>query len=213
MSALLHRLGGFAARRAPWVLVAWVVVAVGLVVLANPRVTHEEGAEVAREGCLSIPGVVVDVERPLFVRARALDVHGDPLMIEASGLEARVIQHEVDHLDGVLMLDRTEKDQRKGALRALRGKRFWRLIALMMFVASSLAQSPSPPGLPVTYERLLNSTSEPGNWLMYSGTYNGWRFSKLNQITTENVKNLGLMWTYNLESIRGVGMPRTSPAP
>jgi hypothetical protein len=47
-------------------------------------------------------------------------VHGEPQTIEASGLEARVIQHEVDHLDGVLMLDRTEKDQRKGALRALR---------------------------------------------------------------------------------------------
>jgi peptide deformylase len=63
---------------------------------------------------------VVDVERPLFVRARALDVHGEPLTVEASGLEARVIQHEVDHLDGVLMLDRAEREQRKGALRALR---------------------------------------------------------------------------------------------
>jgi peptide deformylase len=74
----------------------------------------------AEEGCLSLPGVVVDVERPLFVRARAVDVHGQPVTVEASGLEARVIQHEVDHLDGVLMLDRTERDQRKGALRALR---------------------------------------------------------------------------------------------
>jgi peptide deformylase len=90
-------------------------------VLVNPEIEwRSEDAATAEEGCLSIPGVVVDVERPLFVRARAVDVHGDPLMIEASGLEARVIQHEVDHLDGVLMLDRTEKDQRKGALRALR---------------------------------------------------------------------------------------------
>ena len=72
------------------------------------------------EGCLSLPGVVVDVDRPLFVRARAVDVNGEPLTLESSGLEARVIQHEVDHLDGVLMLDRTEKEQRKGALRALR---------------------------------------------------------------------------------------------
>jgi peptide deformylase len=63
---------------------------------------------------------VVDVERPLFVRARGVDVHGEPLAVEASGLEARVIQHEVDHLDGVLMLERTERDQRRGALRALR---------------------------------------------------------------------------------------------
>jgi peptide deformylase len=90
-------------------------------VLVNPQIEwRSEDAATAEEGCLSIPGVVVDVERPLFVRARAVDVRGEPLMIEASGLEARVIQHEVDHLDGVLMLDRTEKEQRKGALRALR---------------------------------------------------------------------------------------------
>jgi len=90
-------------------------------VLVNPEIEwRSEDSATAEEGCLSIPGVVVDVERPLFVRARALDVHGQPLTVEASGLEARVIQHEVDHLDGVLMLDRTERDQRKGALRALR---------------------------------------------------------------------------------------------
>jgi peptide deformylase len=90
-------------------------------VLVNPEIEwRSEDSATAEEGCLSIPGVVVDVERPLFVRAHAFDVNGEPLTIEASGLEARVIQHEVDHLDGVLMLDRTEKDQRKGALRALR---------------------------------------------------------------------------------------------
>jgi peptide deformylase len=90
-------------------------------VLVNPEIEwRSEDSATAEEGCLSIPGVVVDVERPLFVRARAVDVHGQPLTVEASGLEARVIQHEVDHLDGVLMLDRTERDQRKGALRALR---------------------------------------------------------------------------------------------
>jgi peptide deformylase len=90
-------------------------------VLVNPEIEwRSEDSATAEEGCLSIPGVVVDVERPLFVRARAVDVRGEPLAVEASGLEARVIQHEVDHLDGVLMLDRTEKDQRKGALRALR---------------------------------------------------------------------------------------------
>jgi peptide deformylase len=64
--------------------------------------------------------VVVDVERPLHVRVRGQDAAGEPLMIEASGLEARVIQHEVDHLDGVLMIERTVREQRKGALRALR---------------------------------------------------------------------------------------------
>jgi peptide deformylase len=90
-------------------------------VLVNPEIEWRSDELVtAEEGCLSLPGVVVDVERPLYVRARAQDVRGEPLTIEASGLEARVIQHEVDHLDGVLMLDRTEKDQRRGALRALR---------------------------------------------------------------------------------------------
>jgi peptide deformylase len=90
-------------------------------VLVNPEIEwRSEDAATAEEGCLSLPGVIVDVERPLHVRARGVDVHGEPFSIEASGLEARVIQHEVDHLDGVLMIDRTERDQRKGALKALR---------------------------------------------------------------------------------------------
>jgi peptide deformylase len=72
------------------------------------------------EGCLSLPGVLVEVERPLHVRVRAQDEHGEDLLVEASGLEARVIQHEMDHLDGVLILDRTSRDQRKAAVRALR---------------------------------------------------------------------------------------------
>jgi peptide deformylase len=79
-----------------------------------------EELESAEEGCLSLQGVTVEVERPLYVRVRALDEHGEPITIEASGLEARVLQHEIDHLDGVLILDRTERGQRKGALRALR---------------------------------------------------------------------------------------------
>jgi peptide deformylase len=90
-------------------------------VLINPEIEwRSEDQATAEEGCLSLPGVIVDVERPLHVRARGVDVHGEPLSLEASGLEARVIQHEVDHLDGVLMIDRTERDQRKGALKALR---------------------------------------------------------------------------------------------
>ena len=90
-------------------------------VLVNPEIEwRSEDLATAEEGCLSLPGVIVDVERPLHVRAHGVDVHGDPISIEASGLEARVIQHELDHLDGVLMIDRTERDQRKGALRALR---------------------------------------------------------------------------------------------
>jgi len=76
--------------------------------------------ETAEEGCLSLRNVIVDVERPVFVRVRAQDEHGEPITIEASGLEARVLQHEIDHLDGVLILDRTPRDQRKQALRLLR---------------------------------------------------------------------------------------------
>ncbi len=75
--------------------------------------------EALEEGCLSLPGVLVDVDRPIHVRVRALDENGDDLMIEASGLEARVIQHEMDHLDGVLVLQRTSRDQRKQAMRVL----------------------------------------------------------------------------------------------
>jgi peptide deformylase len=89
--------------------------------LVNPVIEwHSDELSVATEGCLSLPGVAVDVERPLHARVRGVGVDADPLLIEASGLEARVLQHEIDHLDGVLMLDRTVRDQRKAALRALR---------------------------------------------------------------------------------------------
>jgi peptide deformylase len=89
--------------------------------LVNPVIEFSsEDEEWAEEGCLSLPSVHVEVERPVFVRVRAQDEHGDEVLVEASGLEARVIQHEVDHLDGVLILDRTPKDQRKEAMRALR---------------------------------------------------------------------------------------------
>lgn len=89
--------------------------------VVNPVVEWRgEELETAEEGCLSLQGVLVDVERPLFVRVRAQDEHGEPITIEASGLEARVLQHEIDHLDGVLILDRTSREERKAALRLLR---------------------------------------------------------------------------------------------
>ncbi len=89
--------------------------------LVNPEIEWAgKEAEVMEEGCLSLPRVLVDVERPIHVRVRALDEHGEPILVEASGLEARVIQHEMDHLDGVLILDRTTREQRKEALRTLR---------------------------------------------------------------------------------------------
>jgi peptide deformylase len=92
-----------------------------LVTLANPELEwSSRDQEVLDEGCLSIPGITVDVERPVHVRVRALDEQGETRLVEASGLEARVIQHEMDHLDGVLILDRTTRDERKRALRELR---------------------------------------------------------------------------------------------
>jgi peptide deformylase len=90
-------------------------------VLANPELEWSSGdLEAGEEGCLSIPGITVDVERPVHVRVRARDEEGDQRVVEASGLEARVIQHEMDHLDGVLILERTSRDERKRALRELR---------------------------------------------------------------------------------------------
>lgn len=89
--------------------------------LVNPKIewTSKE-EETAEEGCLSIPGVVVDVDRALHARVTAQGPDGSPIEIEASGLEARVLQHEIDHLNGVLMLEHAPRDQRRAALRALR---------------------------------------------------------------------------------------------
>ena len=92
-----------------------------IVALVNPEIEwSSRDEEIAEEGCLSLPTVLVDVERPVGVLVRARDEHGDELVVEASGLEARVIQHEIDHLDGVLILDRTTREQRKAAMRAMR---------------------------------------------------------------------------------------------
>jgi peptide deformylase len=89
--------------------------------LVNPEIEwHSKEEEIAEEGCLSLPAVLVEVERPVYVRVRAQNEFGEPITIEASGLESRVIQHEMDHLDGKLILDRTPRDQRKAALRTLR---------------------------------------------------------------------------------------------
>lgn len=92
-----------------------------VVALVNPELEwagrDEESLE---EGCLSLPGVHVQVERPVFVRVRARNEHGEPVLVEAAGLEARVIQHEMDHLDGVLVLDRISRSERKEAMKALR---------------------------------------------------------------------------------------------
>lgn len=89
-------------------------------VLVNPVVDWSSSEEEwMEEGCLSLPAVHVDVRRPVAISLRALDEQGEPVTVEAAGLEARVIQHEIDHLDGVLILDRAPRDQRKQAMRDL----------------------------------------------------------------------------------------------
>ena len=90
--------------------------------LCNPRIVwRSEDEESAVEGCLSIGEISVEVPRAVAIRVEAQDVEGGPLEIEAEGFEARVLQHEIDHLDGVLILDRTTPEQRREALRTLRG--------------------------------------------------------------------------------------------
>jgi peptide deformylase len=91
--------------------------------LVNPRIEWRgEQTETMEEGCLSIPGIRVDVERPVHLRVGAADERGRKVTVEASGLEARVLAHEIDHLDGVLMLDRASRAQRREAIRAWRDR-------------------------------------------------------------------------------------------
>jgi peptide deformylase len=90
-------------------------------VLVNPEIEwRSDELELAEEGCLSLPGVHVEVERNAAIRVRARDAAGDEIEVDAEGLEARVIQHEIDHLDGVLVLDRISREARKDAMRAMR---------------------------------------------------------------------------------------------
>jgi peptide deformylase len=78
----------------------------GLIVLLNPQVLIAEGNETAREGCLSLPDYTGNVERAVRVMVRGLDPLGNVAVVEAEGFEARALQHEIDHLDGILFLDR-----------------------------------------------------------------------------------------------------------
>jgi peptide deformylase len=90
-------------------------------VIVNPVLSERsETTERGQEGCLSIPGINVEVERPTAITVTGQDVSGEPLRIKAQDMLARVLQHEVDHLDGVLILDRTDRQSRKAAMREWR---------------------------------------------------------------------------------------------
>jgi peptide deformylase len=88
--------------------------------LVNPSLDLSDEEQDGEEGCLSFPGLVYDTKRALRVVAKGFDRHGEPVIIEGSELLARAIQHETDHLDGVLFIDRLDKAQRKLALKAIR---------------------------------------------------------------------------------------------
>lgn len=90
----------------------------GLVALCNPRIVESSGeTEFFEEGCLSLPGIEVSVERAPSLTCEACDIDGSPVIIQAEGLLARVLQHELDHLDGVLIIDRATPEERRAAIR------------------------------------------------------------------------------------------------
>ena len=88
--------------------------------LINPVLDLSEEIQDGPEGCLSLPGLSIDCKRALTVVARGFDMHGEPVVIEGSELLARAIQHETDHLDGVLFIDRLDREARKAAMKAIR---------------------------------------------------------------------------------------------
>lgn len=91
------------------------------IVIINPVIEDKsEELEKDSEGCLSIPEIQVEVERPVAVTVSGRDLAGEPVRVEARDLLARILQHEIDHLDGVLILDRTDREARKAAMREFR---------------------------------------------------------------------------------------------
>jgi peptide deformylase len=89
-------------------------------VVVNPEIVESSGEWVHDEGCLSVPGLSFEIIRPKVVTMRGVDVDGNEIVLEGDELMGRLIQHEIDHLDGVLLLDRLEPEVRKAALRELR---------------------------------------------------------------------------------------------
>jgi peptide deformylase len=90
--------------------------------IVNPVISEARGEWTFDEGCLSIPGLAWDIVRPKEIHLTGRDLDGNEISIEADEYEARVYQHEVDHLDGVLLVERLDEDQRKEAMRILRAR-------------------------------------------------------------------------------------------
>lgn len=88
--------------------------------LINPDLDLSDEEQDGEEGCLSLPGLTYDTRRALRVVARGMNMHGEPVTIEGSDLLARCVQHETDHLDGILFIDRLDTDARKAAMKEIR---------------------------------------------------------------------------------------------
>jgi len=92
----------------------------GPAVIVNPEVVESSGEWEYDEGCLSVPGLSFPIVRPKLVTVQGVDLDGREVIVEGDELMGRLIQHEIDHLDGVLLLDRLEPDAKKAAMRELR---------------------------------------------------------------------------------------------
>ena len=88
--------------------------------LCNPVIDLSDEIQDGEEGCLSIPDLAFDTKRAMRVVAKGFNEHGEPVVIEGSDLLARIIQHETDHLDGLLFVDRLDPETRKAAMKAIR---------------------------------------------------------------------------------------------
>jgi peptide deformylase len=88
--------------------------------LVNPELRLSEDTQDGSEGCLSLPGLTLDCVRALSVVAHGFDMHGEPVVVEGSDLLARAIQHETDHLDGILFIDRLDREARRAAMKTIR---------------------------------------------------------------------------------------------
>jgi peptide deformylase len=92
----------------------------GPVTVINPRIVESEGEFTYEEGCLSIPGLSWEITRPDAIHLVGLDLDGNEITIETDDFEGRVLQHELDHLDGILLIERLDDDQRRAAKKLLR---------------------------------------------------------------------------------------------
>jgi peptide deformylase len=130
------------------------------IVFINPSIRNRRGSAVGEEGCLSLPGLYADVARPEAIVVEAFDLDGQPFRIKVDDLPARVIQHETDHLDGVLFIDRIDDTDRA------------RLLAKLNDFTSTFRKQQSTGATPADdeIERALKQMAETGDFSSLMGT-------------------------------------------